>query len=307
MTRPPLAALAIVTAMMLLALGDNFVEDVARQMSVWQYHVMRAALILPGMALVIGLTGSIARIWPQHPPAVFIRSTFNITALILYFSAIPVVGIATAAAGLFTSPVFVILISVVVFRERVGPRRWLGVALGSAGVCLVLGIGSEPLRAMALAPMLGGMFYAMNIIWTRRRCQQEYAATMAFWNMCFFVIAGTAGVLLRPVLATLVGGLDGTDFLIAPVVMPDRGIMVIIVVMGVLGAMGMVLLAWGYRSVPSTFGALFDYSFLFWAPLFAWIVRGQTIDARTTAGMVLIALAGALAITGMQQQADERG
>jgi len=304
MTRSPLAGLAIVAAMLVLALGDNFIKDVARQMSVWQYHAMRAILILPAMAIVMAAMGTLGRIWPVRPGAVFARSFFTITALILYFSAIPAVGISVAAAALFTSPVFVVLISVVVWRERVGPRRWLGVALGFAGVCLVLKIGTEPLRAMALAPMLGGMFYALNIIWTRRHCQQEYPGTMAFWNMTFFEITGLLGIALTPLIGSLAGGLEGAAFLTRPLAMPDAPVMGLIVLMGVFAGIGMVLLAWGYRSAPSTFAALFDYSFLFWATLFAWIVRGQTVDAATVAGMALIVTAGVLAMTGMRRRGE---
>ena len=303
MSRHLLAPLSIVTAMMLLALGDNFVEDVAPEMSVWQYHAMRAALLLPVMAALIRIFGGGAGVWPRRPVMVLTRSSFSITALLLYFSAIPAVGIATAAAGLFTSPIFVVLISVAIFRERVGLRRWVAVAAGFAGVCLVLKVGSEPLRPMAVAPLLGGMFYALSVIWVRRHCQQEVAPVLAFWNMAVFVLAGSAGMLLTPWLAAAIGDVEGAGFLTRPLATPSTGALGLIVLMGVLAAAGMSLLAWGYRSVDSTFAALFDYSFLFWAPLFAWIVRGQTVDAAMVAGMALIVTAGALAVTGLRRQA----
>ena len=69
----------------------------------------------------------------------------------MYFAARPSVGIAQTAAGFFTSPIWVAVLSALLFGERIGPRRIVGVAIGSAGVCLGLGVGAEPVKPMALA------------------------------------------------------------------------------------------------------------------------------------------------------------
>ncbi|MEM7191214.1 MAG: EamA/RhaT family transporter, partial [Pseudomonadota bacterium] len=98
-----LPPLAIVLAMLILAFGDNFVPLVADHMSVWQYHAMRAALMLPGMIAVMAVLGLMSKVRPVRPAAVIQRSSFVTIALVLYFSAIPAVSISLAAAGLFTS------------------------------------------------------------------------------------------------------------------------------------------------------------------------------------------------------------
>ena len=50
---PPLC---IITAMMVLAISDNFIWMIADKMSVWQYHALRAALILPVMVAAIDVS-----------------------------------------------------------------------------------------------------------------------------------------------------------------------------------------------------------------------------------------------------------
>lgn len=300
-----MAPLAIITAMLLLALGDNFIPAVAGEMSVWQYHALRASMILPLIVVAMSLWGLAGTIWPRRPLAVFTRSGCVITALMLYFAAIPAVSISLAAAGLFTSPIFVVLISVFAFGERVGPRRLAAMVLGFLGVCLVLGVGTEPLRPMAIAPMLGGAFYAVSVIWTRRYCQQESAGALAFWNMTGFLLAGALGMALTPWLAGSIGHIAGTEFATMPAALPSRPIFLVVLAMGVLAALGMVLLAYGYRSADPTFAGLFDYSFLFWAPLFAWVIRGETLSAVVGFGMALIVLAGWLALTGLERRAAE--
>lgn len=52
----------------------------------------------------------------------------------------------------------------------------------------------------------------------------------------------------------------------------------------------------GYQSGESGAVALFDLSFLFWAPSLAWAFWGDTITPRMAAGMALIVIAGALAV-----------
>ncbi|MEO1492959.1 MAG: DMT family transporter [Pseudomonadota bacterium] len=296
--------MAIVTGMLVLGFSDNFIYLVAERMSVWQYHAVRAALVLPVMAAVMAVLGMGRSLWPKRPAAVLMRSVFSISALLLYFSAIPAVSVSLAAAGLFTSPIFVTLISILAFGERIGPRRIAGLVVGFAGVCLVLQIGTEPLRAMAIAPMIGGALYALNIIWTRRYCQQETAGALAFWNMSVFCAAGLAGMLATPWLAGLVGHLDGADFAVMPVQAMDLEALAIIACLGVAAGLGMVLLAIGYRGAESTYAALFDFSFLFWVPLFAWFIHGETLTWTVTIGMILIVLAGILALSGARRAGD---
>ena len=231
----------------------------------------------------------------------FARSAFVISALVLYFAAIPAVGVPLAAAGLFTSPVFVVILTALIWREPIGFRRSLGVVIGFLGVCLVLKVGREPLDAMAVVPMVGGALYALGVIWTRRYCQTEHAGTMAIWNMIAFLIVGGVGMTATPVLTALLAGVPGTEFATHPVALPSSRAVWLILGMGISAAIGMVLLAWAYRSVESSYAALFDFSFLLWAPLFAWLLHGQLVSGSVALGMVFIVGAGVLAASGLRR------
>ena len=214
------------------------------------------------------------------------------------------VSISLAAAGLFSSPIFVVLISVLIFRERIGWRRLAGVVIGFIGVCLVLQIGTQPLQLMAAAPIMGGFMYALSLIWTRRYCRQEHAVTMAFWNLVLFFVVGAIGMFFVPLLKVGLAGVPGADFLVAPAVWPPGWVLFLLVSMGAAAALGMVLLAFGYTRLESTFAALFDYSFLFWAPLFAWVFRAEPLQVTTAIGMLLIMAAGALAISDIDKSTN---
>jgi drug/metabolite transporter (DMT)-like permease len=298
------AALSIVVAMLVLAISDNFVGLVAERMSVWQFHALRAAMVMPLIAAVMALLGQARTLRPSRPGAVLLRAAFMVSALLVYFAAIPAVSVSLAAAGLFTSPIWVTVFSVAFWGERVGPRRLAGLVLGFAGVCLVLRIGAEPLRAIAVAPVLAGALYALGIIWTRRFCRAENAGALAFWNLAGFLVAGLAGMALTPAIAAAVGQFEGTGFATMPARLPGAGDIVLVALLGGAGAVGLVLLARGYRGADPTFAALFDFSFLFWVPLFAWLLWGERLLPPVALGMALIVAAGVLAASGMRRQAS---
>lgn len=291
-----LGALWIVGGMALLAVSDNFVIAVAREIGLWQFHVLRSGMILPVALALAALTGRLGRLRPRAPAAVALRSGFSAAGLLMYFAALPAVGIAQAAAGMFTAPIWVALVSALVFGERVGPRRIAAVALGFAGVCLVLGVGAAPLRPIALVAVMAGLLWGLGVIWTRRFCLGENVAGLAVWQFVAFLAAGLLGLAALPWLGVALAGLDGAGFATAPWRAPGGGTLALVFLIGAAGLVATGCLAQGYLSGPASVMALFDFSFLLWAPLLAWLLWGETVTPATALGMGLIVIAGALAV-----------
>ena len=89
-----------------------------------------------------------------------------VIAILVYFSVMPMMPIAEAGAGLFTSPIFVLLFSSLFFGETVGWRRALAVAIGTAGVLLILQPGQAGFSAFHMLPVISGASYALGSIIT---------------------------------------------------------------------------------------------------------------------------------------------
>ncbi|MFQ5567323.1 MAG: hypothetical protein ACE5EU_13300, partial [Paracoccaceae bacterium] len=192
--------------------------------------------------------------------------------------------------------IWVAVLSALFFGERVGPRRIVGAAVGFAGVCLVLGVGTEPVRPMALVAVAGGALWALNVIWTRRYCTAESAVCLAVWQFLALFGVGLAGAVLAPWLAPLLAGVPGTDFATMawrPLAWDTAGAVFLI---GLAGITATACMARGYQSGAASIMGLFDFSFLFWAPFFAWAIWGNVVSLRVAGGMGLIVIAGALAI-----------
>lgn len=296
MERLTLAACYVLAGAAAVAISDNVIPLAAEEMGLWQLLVVRSVVSLPVAVAFAWGVGALGSLRGRAPGAVAVRSTIVVTALMLYFGALPAVGIALAAAGMFTSPIWIMLLSALVLRERIGPVRIAAVALGFAGVCLVLGIGAVPFEAVMLLPLGAGFFYGLGVMFTRARCAEETSICLATWQTVFFLGMGLLGLGVAPWLERLIGEMPGSAFMTMPAVeLTARGFWLATFI-GMAGLLGGALLATGYRSGRSSVVGLFDYSYLVWAPLFGWVLRGEVVSARTIAGMVLIAVAGMLAM-----------
>ncbi|HUS55833.1 MAG TPA: DMT family transporter [Thermohalobaculum sp.] len=289
-------ALWIIGGTSLIALSDNFVTGLSREMGLWQFHMLRSAMVIPVAFLLAVVTGQARAIWPVAPVQVMQRSLFGMIGLMMYFAALPAVGIAQAAGGFFTAPIWVAVLSALFFGERVGPRRIVGVVIGFGGVCLVLGVGAQPIEPMALVAVAGGVSWAMNVIWVRRYCMNETAICLAVWQFIALFLAGLVGLGLVPWLGSVLEGVPGTEFASLPWQPVVWETMAAVFVIGLAGITSTACMAQGYKMGAASIMGLFDFSFLFWAPLFAWLIWGDTVSLRMAAGMGLIVIAGALAL-----------
>jgi drug/metabolite transporter (DMT)-like permease len=289
-------ALWIIFGTSLIAFSDNFVGNLSREIGLWQFHAMRSAMVIPIAALFALAIGQLGSLRPSAPGPVIMRSLFGTAGLVMYFAALPAVGIAQTAAGFFTAPIWVALLSALIFRERVGPRRILGVAIGFAGVCLVLGLGAEPLKPLAVVAVAGGGFWALNVIWTRRYCGGETAVCLAIWQFIALFLAGLVGLTLVPWLSVVLEGVPGAGFATMPWRPLGWSAAGVVFLIGMAGITATGCQARGYLSGASSIMALFDFAFLFWAPFFAWMIWGDVVSPRVGLGMGLIVIAGALAI-----------
>ena len=111
-----------------------------------------------------------------------------------YFHAINMMSLSTAAILLYTAPTIVMLLSAVLFHEKITWIKAAAVVLAFAGCCLVSGIGSgAALTAKGLAFGLGAGFgYALYTIFSRYALQRGYSSLAINFYSCLFAAAGAA-------------------------------------------------------------------------------------------------------------------
>jgi drug/metabolite transporter (DMT)-like permease len=284
--RPGLAALSIIGGMFTLGITDNFVPYISETGSLWQFHMVRGIMAVVMLGLIAALGFGVIK--PVSWLAVLGRSLFPATAMLIYFGCLSVLPIGVVVAGLFTAPMFVLLISVVFQGARVGPVRLGAVLLGFVGALLVIQPDPSALDPVAFAPIVAGMLYAIGAVVTRLWCAHEGTIALSAGFFAMLAVFGAIGLLVLPA-----GGPTGFDGFVQRGWVPLTGAMWFWITVQAVGSMiGIALIFRGYLIGEAGHVAVFEYSLLVFASFWAWVLWGQTVNPMALIGMALIAVAG---------------
>lgn len=120
---------------------------------------------------------------------------------VCYYTAIGLVGVAVASVLMFTSPIFAIVLSVLLFHERIGKQEILALVLAMSGCVLVSGIGGEqrlPLAGLLLG-LGSGLTYALGGIFNKLALQHGYASqTITFYTLLFCMVGVIPAAVAQP-------------------------------------------------------------------------------------------------------------
>jgi len=288
-----LAALAAILGYAtLIGYTDNYVRVIAAEAGLWQFHFLRTCIAAAVFALAMVPLG--LRLKPVNLRAVVARSLVHGAGLMIYFGCLAFLTVAQAAAGLFTAPIWVLLIARFVYGHALGPVRIFAVALGFLGVVLVLTPGSDqPLGWASILPVAAGMLYALGNIATREWCAQESAATLTFGFFVALGLAGLAGLIVLAVVpqAAAEGG-DG--FILRGWVQPSASFWLWTAVQAVGSMLGVSLMVRAYQLAEASRVSIFEYVILPVSALWGWVLWGEVITWVAALGMVMIFTAGAM-------------
>ena len=105
-----------------------------------------------------------------------------------YFSALNYTSLAVAAILLYTAPFFVMLLSPLLFKEKMNSKKVLALILAFTGCVLVSGVGGDTVFSWKgiLLGLGSGFFYALYSIFGRYAINRGYGAwTMTFYTFLF--------------------------------------------------------------------------------------------------------------------------
>lgn len=290
--RTLLAAGLIAIYAMVIGFTDNYVRVIASEVGLWQFHFTRSCMT----AVLLGLGATLLgwRVRPRNWGAVAARSGIHGLAMLIYFGALAFLDVALVAAGLFTAPIWVLLISRFAFGHHIGPVRVLAVALGFLGVLLVL--GPEALGGASLAavlPIIAGALYALGNIATREWCGEESTQTLLAGFFAALGILGAIGMAvlwLHPIAVP-----DGTNgFLQRGPVWPSTTFYFWTFMQAVGSLTGVGLMIRAYQLTDASRASVLEYVILPASAFWTWVVWGKGLEPLAVLGMVLIVAAGTI-------------
>jgi drug/metabolite transporter (DMT)-like permease len=276
----------------LIGFADNFVRVVAAEAGLWQFHAFRSAIALPLIALIAMALRH--RFLPRNRGAVAARSAIHGLAMLVYFGALAFLPVAIVAAGLFTAPMFVLLIARLVYNEPISPVQIIAVLTGFGGVILLLGPSAMAGASVAaLLPVLAGALYAMGNIATRRWCPDETAETLLAGFFMALLVLGCLGLVILALIPQAVP--DGTaGFILRGWVVPSPTFLFWVSIQAVVSVIGVGLMIRAYQIASAATVSVFEYAILPISAIWGLLIWAEQLTLSAIAGMGLIALAGAV-------------
>lgn len=246
-------------------------------------QLMWARFLFGFLAVAVALRLARGRLpWRSRAPGLqTLRSLMLAVSNVSFTSALAYIPLADATAVGFASPLMTVALAAIWLRERVGWRRWLGVAIGLAGVGIVLRppflFAGEPVHWATLLPLITAAAFAVYQILTRKLAAvDDPRTTMLHTNLA----AGLAVCLVQPLVWRT----------------PEPFEWGLLVILGLLGGMGHGLLVLAFARAPASLLAPLSYTQMLWATLAGLLVFADMPDLTTLAGMAVIAIGGVLVV-----------
>jgi len=282
-------ALCALGAAICFSINDVVIKALSDGYALHQVVFLRAIVGLPAfMLLVMPFFGGWQVFRTRRPGAHVLRGLCVVCANSFLFMGLSVLPIADAVSIFFVSPLVVTVLSVVFLKERVGPRRWLAVMVGFAGVLLIVQPGTSAFQLASLFPMIAATLYATMHIITRRIGATESAATITVYSqITFLCVSALIGLAIGNGRFAGVAHEDLTFLLRAwgPVAMSD---LVFFVILGVSGLFGVMMVSQAFRMSEAAFVAPFEYVSMPMAIFWGVTVFGTWPDAVDWLGIALI-------------------
>lgn len=282
----------ILGSVLAMASADAVVKLVSAEVTLWQLFTARALVAIPVLLVLARASG--LRLALRAPGWALLRSCLLVLTWLVYYAALPVLSLSTAAVAIYTGPILIALFSAALIGEAVTARQWAGVLIGFVGVIAILQPGGDAFSWFTLLPLLGAVFYALAMVLTRSKCQDEAPLSLALVLHGMFLFAGLAAM---GALAFLGLGADTAE--IFPFLLGDWRAMGLrewgfMALLGLLSAAYFVGVARAYQIAQPSIIATFDYAYLVWASLWGFVLFAERPGPLTIAGMVSITLAGLL-------------
>lgn len=291
-----LAISAIIFAVFSLSLGDAIIKSISVSFPLWQLYVLRSVIAIPLLLIFIKWRHSGLSLQPKAIGWVLIRSFFMAAMLATYYIALPHLQLSVAAAAYNTLPLFIILLSAVVLRQKIQPIGWFAIGLGFVGVLFLLRPTIDGFNLYALLPLFGAVLHASAMLLTRTKCKNENPLVLTLFINYMFIAIGTSVTLSLLALNLPQDIIGVNEFLLGGWVQVGTIELVALTVLATTILLGNIFGAIGYQIASPHIVAPFDYFYLIFSVLWGVLFFSEFPNTTTIIGMILITSAGIITI-----------
>jgi len=263
------------SGIVLMCCMDAIAKALGADLTTFQVVFLRYLGAAIWLILWIALTGGLLAQKPDLGRQAQRAALLVVTAS-LFFYAVTHLPLAVVAALGMTAPVYVTLLGAIFFHEKIGPGAWLALALGAAGSATIIFAGHANTFASAngdaiawAAALLAPLTYAIIVALLKHHSTREDPAAMTMGqSLIAAILSFPLALSAWPEITIKIAGL-GT-------------------LIGLLGAVGFLLLINGLRRLPVSVFAVLDYTALIWAGLLGFFFFSEIPGPQLWLGGSLI-------------------
>jgi drug/metabolite transporter (DMT)-like permease len=248
----------------------------------------RSAFAILPVVIIFAWRGElVAAVRTNRPFGQAWRGMISVAGMFLNFAALARLPLVDATAISFAAPLITVAFAALFLGERVRIYRWSAVAVGFAGVLVMLWphfdldhlvIAGSTATAIGATCALGSAFTnAGSVIQTRILTKTESTSSIVFY---FSLVCALGG------LGTLPFGW----------IVPNGPQLAALIALGVLGGLAHILLTESYRYASASVVAPFDYTTMLWALLLGYALFGEVPTQYVFVGAIIVAGAGLFVI-----------
>ena len=187
---------------------------------------------------------------------------------------------ATAMTLTFSSPFFIVILSIFFLRDKVGIYRWSAVILGFIGVVMIMKPTSEIFSFYSIFPILTALAWALSVIILKFIPEGHSTAKIQLYTLIFNVIGAAVLFLLTT------GHMEiesSKDFWL-------------MMLTGILGGTAAILFIYSYRLIAASKIASFEYLGIPSSFILGWIFFNEAPWDQLFPGVIVIIFSGMIII-----------
>jgi S-adenosylmethionine uptake transporter len=177
--------------------NDACMKALSEHLPFWQAVFLRGLAVCTVMGAGVVLLGQVRLRWPARVWGLIgLRALGEVGAAYFFITALFHMPLANATAILQALPLAVTLAGAVLFRERVGWRRWLAIAVGFTGVMLIVRPGAEGFTVYSVYALISVLAVTLRDLVTRRLPRDVPGSMVALTGAVAVTVFGGTGAVV---------------------------------------------------------------------------------------------------------------
>ncbi|PPR28696.1 MAG: Riboflavin transporter [Alphaproteobacteria bacterium MarineAlpha9_Bin1] len=199
----------------------------------------------------------------------FLRSVFNVIAMLTFFYALSVSPLAEVASLSFTAPLFATLLAIIFLGEKIGIRRSAAIIIGFIGAAIIVNPDYKTINMGHMCVLISASIWSVSLIFIKILGKTESSVTITSYMVLFMIP-------LSAIAASFYW------------IMPSLNDLLVLAIIGITGTYAQMLLAQALKEEDTVVIMPFDFLKLVWAVLIGYLIFSEVPQVNTWIGSIII-------------------